>query len=117
MWYSLIYLAPFTTAWKSLKLTDEDMQALEAALLKNLHAGDVMQGTGGLRKVRFAPPSKHTGKSGATRVVYIFLQEGPAIYLFTIFGKSSKENLTAAEKSFYREVVAALKKYLSERKK
>jgi hypothetical protein len=116
MWYSFVQLPTFTTAWKSMKLNDADLQSLEALLLKNPQAGDVMQGTGGLRKIRFAPPSMHTGKSGATRVVYVFLQEGPAIYLFTIFRKSSRANLTAGEKSFYRTVVADLRKYLLERK-
>ncbi len=117
MWYSVIQLQTFMSAWKSLKLTDADLQALEVILLKNPQCGDVMQGTGGLRKVRFAPPSMHTGKSGGTRVVYIFLQEGSAFYLFTIFGKTSRANLTAAEKSLYRSVVLDLRNYLKQRRK
>lgn len=41
-----------------------DLQALERILIANPDAGDVIPGTGGLRKLRFAPPSWHTGKRG-----------------------------------------------------
>ena len=56
---------------KRLGLSDDDLQALEQLVLEHPDRGDVMRGTGGVRKIRFAPPSWHTGKSGATRVCYI----------------------------------------------
>jgi hypothetical protein len=50
-------------------------------------SGDVMAGTGGVRKVRFAPPSRHTGKSGASSTP----TSAAAVYLLTIFGKNEQE--------------------------
>ena len=68
MHLSFIHIAAFTKRWRQLGLTDEDLQMLEQQLIEQPEAGDVMQGAGGLRKVRFAPPSLHRGKSGALRV-------------------------------------------------
>jgi hypothetical protein len=71
--------------------------------------GAVMQGTGGLRKIRFAPPSWHTGKSGAARVCYVIFAEVAYCHLMAIFAKSEKPNLTAAEKAETRKAIAALR--------
>ena len=64
-----------------------------------------MKGTGGLRKVRFAPPSWHTGKSGATRVCYAHFPKYGRVYFVAIFGKSGKANLTAAERQAVAKVL------------
>jgi hypothetical protein len=58
----------FAADWRRLGLTDDDMRALELAVMEQPEKGVVMRGAGGLRKIRFAPPSWHTGKSGAVRV-------------------------------------------------
>jgi len=68
-------LPTFVAKWRGLGLTDDDLRFLEAALMANPDAGPVMRGTGGLRKMRFAPPSWHTGKSGAVRVCYAHFPE------------------------------------------
>src|SRR5690606_32693397 len=80
-WYAIIrcmqltfvQLTGFVSEWKHFRLTDEDLRALERQLLVEPEAGAVMTGTGGLRKIRFAPPSRGSGKSGAFRVAYIYL--------------------------------------------
>ena len=57
----------FTKKWKELGLTDEDLRDLQNILLQNPKSGDVIQGTGGLRKIRI--PMKGRGKSGGSRVI------------------------------------------------
>jgi hypothetical protein len=106
---TFIYTAPFATRWRQFRLTDEDLQSLEQQLMKRPGAGDVMQGTGGLRKVRFAPPSQHTGKSGAFRVGYVYFPGAEEIVLLVIFPKSAQPNLTAAEKDRFKKVIASLR--------
>ena len=59
--------------------------------------GDLMPGTGGYRKVRFALPGK--GKSGGARVVYLYGGEGLPIFLITVYAKSEKGNLSKAERN------------------
>jgi hypothetical protein len=54
---TLVQLAAFADKWRNMKLTDADLQALENQLMQNPAAGDVVPSTGGLRKLRFAPPS------------------------------------------------------------
>src|SRR5689334_22995803 len=95
---TFIQFEAFAAKWKRLKLTDEDLQALEEQLAENPEAGDVMSGTGGLRKVRFAPPSWHMGKSGATRVCYVHIVRADAVGLMTLFSKSEKPNLSPADR-------------------
>ena len=51
----------FTKKWQDLGFTDDELSQLQQVLLENPKAGDVMKGTGGLRKVRFAFPG--SGKS------------------------------------------------------
>ena len=91
-------------------LADEDLQALEQQIMRNPESGAVMAGTGGLRKIRFAPPSWHTGKSGATRVCYAIFVEAEQCYLAAIFAKNEQPNLTAAEKAEARKMIAALRR-------
>lgn len=55
-----------------------------------------MRGTGGLRKARFAPPSRGTGKSGSMRIGYAQFPQYRLILLVTLFLKKDEENLDAA---------------------
>lgn len=100
----------FVAQWRALKLTDTDLFALEAALMDRPEAGDLMRGTGGVRKVRFAPPSWHMGKSGSTRVCYIVLVESDFCYLLAIYPKNQKDNLTRSERNELRQLTEALRK-------
>src|ERR1700755_2813759 len=70
----------------------------------------LMTGTGGLRKMRFAPPSWHTGKSGAARVCYAVFPDFGRVYFVAIFGKNEQANLAKAE----RNRVAILLRNLSQ---
>jgi hypothetical protein len=73
-----------------------------------------MRGTGGIRKLRFAPPSWNRGKSGAARVCYAVFSRIETVYLLTLFAKNEKANLSDTEKATLRtwmkEMGAALKR-------
>ena len=105
---TLIQLSPFVAKWAKLGLTDEDLQSLEAVLIHNPHAGSVIPGTGGLRKLRFAPRRRRVGKRGAFRVVYAFIPAGDAVYFFTLYGNNEQADLSADEKKVYRQVLHRL---------
>ena len=70
--------------------------------------GQVIEGTGGFRKVRFARPSRGEGKSGATRVIYYLLDRRDRIYLLHVYSKTVKDNLTGAEKNELRKLAREL---------
>jgi hypothetical protein len=99
MQWTLAHLPSFTVPWRSERLSDEDLQALEAAIMRDPSGAPVMKGTGGLRKIRFAPSARGKGKSGSMRVGYAQFPERRLILLITLFSKSSQENLGAAERN------------------
>src|SRR5437667_3191538 len=96
---TFVYSPGFVREWNRLRLTDSDLQALEALIIKAPRAAPVMRGTGGLRKIRFAPPSMHRGKSGATRVGFAYFQTKAAIAVVSIFSKNEASNFTAAQRA------------------
>lgn len=96
----------FDKNWKSMGLTDDDLKALQEELILNPSKGDLMQGTGGLRKIRV--PFENRGKSGSGRVCYVDFIMYEKIYLITAYPKNEKENLSKAE----RNAIAAMIKQL-----
>lgn len=97
----------FTKKWQNLGFTDDELSQLQQVLLEDPKAGDVMKGTGGLRKVRFAFPG--SGKSGSVRVCYIDIEGVLEIHLIDVFAKNEKENLSKAERNAIRIVVEQIK--------
>ena len=69
-------------------------------------AGVIMRGTGGIRKLRWARAGM--GKSGGVRVIYYYHDEQMTLYLLTMFGKGTKDNLTHAEQNALRRLVRTL---------
>jgi hypothetical protein len=72
-------------------------------------AGDLMQGTGGVRKLRWARAGR--GKSGGVRVIYYFHSEAMPLYLLTVFAKSERANLAKAERNELADLVETLVDY------
>lgn len=70
--------------------------------------GDLIQGTGGLRKVRAGTGRR--GKSGGARVIYLYGGEHMPIYLIAAYGKSDAANMTPAEKKQATALVKVIKK-------
>ena len=91
----------FEKAWKSLGFKDEDLRRLQKELLQNPKVGDVIRGTGRLRKMRFA--FEHRGKSGSTRICYVDFEVKEVIYLLAVFAKNEQENLTKEERNILKK--------------
>ncbi len=75
------------------RLTDDEaLRVLQLELLRSPTQGNVIAGTGGLRKVRMRLPGR--GKSGGARVIYLHLpQAGTVVFLF-IYTKSKQADLS-----------------------
>jgi hypothetical protein len=102
-----VYVSKFSEKWGKLSLTDDDLIPLENYILENPHAGKVIKGTGGLRKLRWVLPS--IGKSGGLRVLYIDVVAKEKIYMVDLFAKGLKEDLTEVEKSKIKQLAMILK--------
>ena len=97
----------FTKKWKELGLTDENLRDLELELLENPKAGDVIQGTGGLRKIRI--PLPHSGKRGGGRVIYVDIELRETIYFINVYTKNEQDDLTEEERKAFKALVTILK--------
>jgi hypothetical protein len=75
-------------------------------LARRPKAGRIIEGSGGLRKVRIARPGK--GKSGGTRVIYYYHNDGKPLLLLLIYAKATQGNLTRTQKLQLRKHVAAI---------
>lgn len=71
-------------------LSEQERNDLIACLAAHPEAGDVMEGTGGVR------------------VIYFYHNEGMPLYLLTLYGKSEKENLSAGERNDLSKLVSLL---------
>jgi hypothetical protein len=92
----------FTADVKAL-LPDDSYAQLQRELIARPTAGDLIPGTGGLRKIRWRLPGQ--GKRGGARVIYYWRASHSQILLLAIYGKGSKDDLTAAEKRVLRRMV------------
>jgi len=86
--------------------TDDELKELQKELIESPDKGDLIQKTGGLRKIRMATGNK--GKSGSVRVIY-FLATAEVIYLVMAYPKSTKDSITDAEKAGLKKLTQRLK--------
>lgn len=98
----------FTKYIKELYSDDEYLE-IQKELMQNPEKGDLMQGTGGLRKIRFG---RNSGKSGGVRILYYYTDEFGRIYLIMVYPKSVKDNITDAEKHVFKKLLETLKQEL-----
>ena len=94
-------------------LTDEAYRALQNEMLKDPEAGDVITGTGGLRKVRYGDATRGKGKRGGLRIIYYWWNPKKQFWLFTIYDKDELSDLSPKEKAILKTL---LKQELEERK-
>jgi hypothetical protein len=108
-WLRFVQMTPFTAKWRRMTLTDDDLRHLEWAIMRSPNTPPVVSGTGGLRKLRFAPPSWHTGKRGALRICYALLQEHGIVLLIAFFPKNEQSDLTATERREIAKLLSDIK--------
>ena len=103
---TIIELPSFRKATKKW-LTEAERFKLHHTLQSAPESGDVIQGTGGARKLRVAAGGK--GKSGGARVIYYYHVSDTEILLITAYTKGKKEDLSAAEKKEIKKLINLLK--------
>jgi hypothetical protein len=91
---------------KDAHLTEDDCGAIVRHLAAHPDAGELIQGTGGARKLRFA--GRGRGKSGGYRIITFYAGEDVPVFLLNVFAKGDKVNLSKAERNELRSVLATL---------
>ena len=97
----------FDKLWQDMGLDDEDLRHLQNLLLINPLFGDIIQGTGGARKIRSALPN--TGKSGGVRVIYFDITHLGKLLLILCYPKSKQDDLTQEQRKQVKAVIESLK--------
>ena len=95
-------------------LNDDDLRRLQEELLSDPKVGEVMRGTGGVRKMRFAFQKRD--KSGSVRVIYVDFEVYEKIFLITAYTKNEKDNLTDSERNEVKQLIGILEQQLEEKK-
>jgi hypothetical protein len=89
------------------KLMDEDGRAaLVDHLARNPTAGDLIQGTGGVRKLRWG--LKRRGKRGGARVVYFYHHAAMPLFLLTAYAKNARADLSQEDRNGFRQLTKLL---------
>jgi len=78
---------------------------LQNHLLQFPDSGDVMQRTGGFRKLRWRDENRHKGKRGGLRVIYYWLAQVRQFWMFAIYDKDEMENLSAEQEKQLKHAI------------
>ena len=87
-------------------LTVAERQDVLSYLAAHPKSGDLIEGTGGIRKLRWGRGGR--GKSGGVRLIYYYHSELMPLYLITLFAKNEQENLSKAERNELAKLVDVL---------
>jgi len=96
---------PFTRYLRDY-LADEEYRSLQYLLAQNPELGDMMPGTGGFRKLRWADKRRGKGRRGGLRIIYYYFSSEQQIWLMTLYGKDEADDLAPAEKRALRDAIA-----------
>ncbi|MAZ46918.1 MAG: toxin HigB-2 [Halobacteriovoraceae bacterium] len=108
-----------TDIFKTL-VDQENDKSLEATIkndiLENPSRGDVISGTGGVRKFRVSDKSRGKGKRGGFRVLYVDLPKCEKTYLLFLYNKDELENISSDQKKALKKIVEGVKNECEKKK-
>jgi len=99
-----VELPPFER-YRANYLDDDAFRQLQKLLMLNPEAGALIPGTGGLRKLRFADERRGKGKRGGLRVIYYWWDAGLQFWLFTVYDKDERSDLTKAQRETLKQMI------------
>jgi len=91
---------------KSSSLTEFEKRSVINYLAAHPLSGDLIKGTGGIRKIRWSVGNK--GKSGGVRLIYFFHNNTIPLFLLTMFKKGQKDNISESERNELSELTKIL---------
>jgi hypothetical protein len=84
----------------------DELDAIAMYIAEHPVCGDLIPGTGGARKVRFAPEGR--GKRGGYRIVHFFAADDVPVFLLAILSKGQRADLTQGERNGLRRILGSL---------
>lgn len=102
MWLTFSETSVFTRQIAGL-LSDDELNALQWALMARPDRGDLIRGSGGLRKIRWAGSGR--GKRGGLRVIYYWHIPGSIILFLLAYSKNEQDDLTSAQLKTLKSII------------
>src|SRR5260370_9717513 len=99
--------APAFSRYVSDYLADEEYREFQSRLALNPELGDLIPGTGGFRKLRWADPRRGKGRRGGLRFIYYYFKAEQKVWLMTLYGKDEASDLTPKERKALRSALEA----------
>ena len=103
--YATLIELPIFSKYREDYLDDYEYSKLQELLVNNPASGDLIQGTGGLRKLRYGDSSRGKGKRGGLRIIYYWWVNAYQIFLFTIYNKNEMADLNQEQKKKLKELL------------
>jgi hypothetical protein len=97
--------APVFTRHVARYLAEEEYRQLQVQLANKPELGDVMPGTGGFRKLRWADSKRGKGRRGGLRIIYYYFLADQQIWLMTLYGKNEVSDLSPKAKKTLRDAI------------
>lgn len=106
--YITVAELPEFVAFARKYLSEEERAEIIDHIAKNPEAGDIIQGTGGLRKLRWGGMNK--GKSGGYRIIHYYYNDSIPVFLVTAFAKKDMENISKEARNEYKKLLPLIVK-------
>ena len=107
-YYTFIETTVFTKQIDS-KASLDVLYAIQNDLIADPKRGDLVRGTGGVRKARVADPQGGRGKRGSYRYLYLYLEHRGRIYLLYFYGKNEQSDLSPDQKKTVARLARMIK--------
>lgn len=104
--HTVIETPAFLASARDEGISEDERFAMVSYISRIPDAGEIMPGTGGARKVRFAGRGK--GKSGGYRIVTFYADAGMPVFLLDVYSKDSQANLSKAERNELKAILSDL---------
>lgn len=104
--HTVIETPAFLASARDEGISEDERASMVSYLGLNPSAGEIMPGTGGARKLRFAGRGK--GKSGGYRIITFYADAEMPVFLLDVYAKDSQANLSKAERNELRSILSEL---------
>ncbi len=112
---NFVELRSFSRDWDAFRFGDEELGRLQIEIMADPKRWPVIEGTDGLRKMRYAPSRSSQGKRGNLRICYVYFESFHTVLLVVVYSKSQSDDIPEGMKRRINAAIARIKAALEKR--